>query len=657
MKRALLLLLVAPAVDAGTFAQRPQPKIRGDVYATARKKVLPPGRTLDEHRAIVRSLRLDADDLDRGEVALQLRSKLTDAELAELRALGIEVHPYTWVPPVPGKHPHGVITADVPYGLLPLLAADERILRVTCVERRGQATTDEGGAMIGVPSIHAGGLGKARTGKGVHVAIADSGLTKDLVPDPIETFDMTKGQDPDTWGTNVKNETSALTQYSYHGTWVTSILVSQGKDGQWIGTAPDADYSFYKIAKSGTLNDASTTDAIEAVNRALEIGADVFNLSYTYYDLYKDGSSALEQAVDHAVASGMTVFAAAGNGGTRALHDRVTLLPGQSALVQVEVSTGLPFTLRALWRDDDTFNENISVSCITLEGNESFEQVVSSMSDRGTEAKQFEFNVKLDGGEPDYHYLSITNAASIETQSTEVHLFSESLDAVFSSPHYGYLVGVPATADDAIAVGAWVQSEEWTNTDGETIETGEKYDTRASFSAIGPRIDGLLKPDILAPGSLTISRGGNVINYSKYYQVSGGGWIALQGTSASSPMAAGVAALLLEENPTLTPADIKQALTSSAHLADEPNEEYGHGLINAFIAYFDPAVQSIWVDFDVVAEGTGTWVSPFKTLERASLMAPPGALVRIKASTTSETGSYANAITVFAEEGEATLGQ
>lgn len=63
------------------------------------------------------------------------------------------------------------------------------------------------------------------------------------------------------------------------------------------------------------------------------------------------------------------------------------------------------------------------------------------------------------------------------------------------------------------------------------------------------------------------------------------------GTSFATPLAAGVAALVLQRHPTWTAAQVLQRLRDTCvmpqHLASE-NDRYGHGRINAFNAVFEP---------------------------------------------------------------------
>ena len=78
------------------------------------------------------------------------------------------------------------------------------------------------------------------------------------------------------------------------------------------------------------------------------------------------------------------------------------------------------------------------------------------------------------------------------------------------------------------------------------------------FSSRGETADGRIKPDIASPGvfinaaSATLGVGPN----NEYKEFSG--------TSMSSPFTAGVAGLMLQATPTMTPVQIKSTLESTA---------------------------------------------------------------------------------------------
>lgn len=91
----------------------------------------------------------------------------------------------------------------------------------------------------------------------------------------------------------------------------------------------------------------------------------------------------------------------------------------------------------------------------------------------------------------------------------------------------------------------------------------------ADFSSRGPIFE-YTKPDLIAPGVNITS----VSNDTRFYR-------QMSGTSVSTPFVAGVSALLLQQNPLLTPNDIKaNLLASTTRLPFEPNA-CGAGLLNA----------------------------------------------------------------------------
>jgi len=120
-----------------------------------------------------------------------------------------------------------------------------------------------------------------------------------------------------------------------------------------------------------------------------------------------------------------------------------------------------------------------------------------------------------------------------------------------------HFIIAPADADSIISVGAVTISG-----------------SIASFSSFGPTSDGRRKPEVCARG---------VGNASAY----GGdpkGWYAPSGTSFSAPLVSGAAALVLSANPTWTPMMVREALMQTASRADNPDNQYGNGIIDAMAA-------------------------------------------------------------------------
>jgi serine protease AprX len=125
----------------------------------------------------------------------------------------------------------------------------------------------------------------------------------------------------------------------------------------------------------------------------------------------------------------------------------------------------------------------------------------------------------------------------------------------------------PADADSIISVGA-------TNWDG----------ALTNFSSTGPTNDARIKPDLVADGSSDYAA--SVPGPDTYEYVSG--------TSLSTPITAGVAALILSVRPDFTPMQVINLLKSSAirvmdsrfpsRTSTYPNNYYGWGIVNAWNA-------------------------------------------------------------------------
>ncbi len=113
--------------------------------------------------------------------------------------------------------------------------------------------------------------------------------------------------------------------------------------------------------------------------------------------------------------------------------------------------------------------------------------------------------------------------------------------------HY---IGVPADAFDILAVGA-VGSDR----------------ILADFSSRGPSADGRIKPDVSAMGLGTIGIG-----------TGGQDVYAINGTSFSSPLVAGLTACLWQLHPDRTAHDVMTAVRRSASQHDHPDDDLGYGI-------------------------------------------------------------------------------
>lgn len=113
--------------------------------------------------------------------------------------------------------------------------------------------------------------------------------------------------------------------------------------------------------------------------------------------------------------------------------------------------------------------------------------------------------------------------------------------------------------------------------DADSIVTSGAVDSLnnvSSFSSRGPTSDGRIKPDVTAMGSAVFMV--SVSNNATYERHSG--------TSFSTPLTAGLVALLLESHPLWRPFEVREALRETAKNHTAPNNNIGWGLVEGLLA-------------------------------------------------------------------------
>jgi serine protease AprX len=134
-------------------------------------------------------------------------------------------------------------------------------------------------------------------------------------------------------------------------------------------------------------------------------------------------------------------------------------------------------------------------------------------------------------------------------------------------------------------------------------------DVMASFSAYGTTEDGFAKPDIVAPGRniLSLLAGTSSGIYTGHPENRVDNYIfRMSGTSMSAPMVTGAAALLLQDQPTLNPDQVKYRLMATADKtwAGYNATKAGSGTLDAYAAVKGKTTQTA---------NTGTLVSHLLT--------------------------------------------
>jgi len=147
-------------------------------------------------------------------------------------------------------------------------------------------------------------------------------------------------------------------------------------------------------------------------------------------------------------------------------------------------------------------------------------------------------------------------------------------------------LGTPADGDSVLAIGA-----------------EDSLGTVAAFSSRGPTADGRIKPDFSAPG------------VAVWVAAPGGGGTFFgrsSGTSFSTPIMAGAAALFLELHPTYEPMAVREGLRRAADNRVTPNNARGYGRPDAHAAAVFPAGVTLVAPGDTLDAVTPTfaWSAP-----------------------------------------------
>jgi len=407
-----------------------------------------------------------------------------------------------------------------------------------------------------------------------------------------------------------------------HGTHVAGIAAGNGraalpgtKKGVFVGIAPKASLLGVKLYNDkgyfvGDITEALQYLAEEQVRQGnLPL---VVNLSLGHHDGAHDGTDADEMAIDAFIDEGTTngtprvVVKSAGNGADEDVHVGGTAGTGATASHFFEVPGGgacTPFSGRGndlfeanLWYEGDV---EITVTITAPGGTSAFSNATGNPSGfvgvdtpKGTifvdcpaapdslnSSRECQIGVDDTGGiapargtwtvEIDGVDIPMSATGRYDAWVTLVGRGNCTWGWDAATPEYS--VSIPGTSLKGLTVGAYVTKASWTNIDGVRYGWRPKPTLLdlAEFSSRGPTRDGRIKPDLVAPGMLVAAaRPGNLPipanSTNRALTTSDGKHIHNLGTSMSAPHVTGAAALLLSIDPTLTEAEIRSLLLSSA---------------------------------------------------------------------------------------------
>jgi subtilisin family serine protease len=487
-------------------------------------------------------------------------------------------------------------------------------------------------------------------GNGVFVGIVDSGIdihhpdfyTPSGQPRIQWVWDQTdnSGSPPSgfSYGSywtayDIMAENCTEADHDGHGTHVAGTAAGSGAataNGwpayRYVGVAPQADI----IAVKTDFQTSHIVDAVSFIMNQVGSSPVAVNLSLGSHFGPHDGTSAMAQMLNALVGKGKIIVAAAGNEAGDAIHAETLVDQGQveNIVFYVDSYNSNAGTLNDFFGFDCwyTGGAQFSFTIITPGGHvagpvaygqssgfdtsDGYIYMDNSASNRGGE-----------GGGDNFLYVEIYDKRllyppavgpwTIEITGVVVPSSVESavpaeFDAWVAFDGIGTvsfiqgddeaeIVGIPATADSIIAVGAYVTKVQWPSVDGNTYgyNPAPTLGDIAPFSSIGPRRDGVLKPDIAAPGMGIMSAYSAdasgipdaLVDPDEFH------WLS-QGTSMACPHVTGIVALMLQADPNRYTRHIKNWLQRTARhdsfTGSGPNPTWGYGKVDAYAAVTGP---------------------------------------------------------------------
>jgi hypothetical protein len=140
-----------------------------------------------------------------------------------------------------------------------------------------------------------------------------------------------------------------------------------------------------------------------------------------------------------------------------------------------------------------------------------------------------------------------------------------------------------------MTVGGYLTKGQWTNPDGTLQGSNTTFGIFYTASGEGPTRDGRLKPEVAVP-ALRIATARSVDSGpSSMYIVEDGVHLVMSGTSMAVPHMTGAVALMLQKDPTITPAEIRNWVTATARsdslTGTVPNYQWGNGRLDLDAAF------------------------------------------------------------------------
>lgn len=530
-------------------------------------------------------------------------------------------------------HIGDIYVADIPLSQLKAMVNDERVERIEN-HVGGKVLMDVAPQWINTPSIYEDArLPQAFTGKGVMLGIIDVGLevthpnfyNADGTSLRVMRFLDQFAAENETYGkvidlgreytteADIKGKGYSGDSYrNYHGTHCLGISAGSGYTTPYRGVAYEAELAVVDSKVAGDSNFGSANEL--ALMKYIFDYADERQMPCVI--TYSIGFNALpgdcvlfEEGISKLTGPGHIFVAAAGNEGRKmgyvckpkGMAVAGTSLTGNKDGIAYLYSKD-PFTLKVISKHtkpvdgsmkgdslvytptEETVKKQLAGKQVSIARNDTCYTITFTRDSTDTDAGAVLLVVE---GEDSFVQLVV------EVQ----HSFVNDTD---SDPRCGnatnnHSINLPGCLLSVVTVGALNARKKYVDVKGDTIASWgvmTPEGTIAMFSSRGPTLDGLIKPDVVTPGvNIHASANsryeedyGNELVAKTTFEGREYPWVAISGTSMATPCMAGIVALWLQANPTLSPDDVKRIIRETSHPLDDgtPNNTYGYGLADAY---------------------------------------------------------------------------
>ena len=550
--------------------------------------------------------------------------------------------------------------AAIPLSKLGALSCGRQVKRIE-TGRRCSIQMDTTRLVVNAEKVYTGeGLSQSYTGRGVVVGVQDIGF--DLTHPNFYSADMSQYRIKALWDQLSRDTIGstlyvgrdyvgrdALLELRHpidgetqtHGTHTAGIAAGSGAEGNgdispYRGMACDADL----VLVDNAADNASLIDPKDYYKFTYATDALGFKYIFDYAERmhqpcvinFSEGSSQDFHGYDQLyyellaklIGPGRIIVSSAGNDGARNsyIHKNIgkeragAFIMGNGKRFSCTVKSKQTFTFRVSVYDNISSPQIVDISTVNVcnaqdslltdsllvGGKKYIWRVLAYPNSYDARETAYDFQIsspsKL-GDSPQVSLQVMGRDADIELYRMSGYMFPHSLDPVLDAGDCRYTIFSPSSSPDVICVGSTSYRTQFVNYLGEkkVYDSGQKG-IRSSFSAMGPTLDGRIKPDVMAPGQNIISSystffinnpknvNASVKSDVRHFKYNGRtyAWNANAGTSMSAPVVTGAIALWLEADPTLTPADCLEIFAKTCTHYDTslsyPNNLYGYGQID-----------------------------------------------------------------------------